>query len=49
MEFLLGVALTVVAYAVMPPKWSAAASWFVRDRLVVLRAWWNRQKRRGGE
>lgn len=44
-DFLLGMGLTVLAYTFMPPKWAAALSWWVRDRITDLRAWWKREGR----
>ena len=49
MEFFLGVLVTVLAFAAMPPTWTSTLSWRVRDGLYELRAWWKAAKRRGGE
>lgn len=49
MSFLLGVVLTTLAFALMPPAWASALSWRVRDALVEVRAWWRAVKRRGGD
>lgn len=49
MSFLVGVALTVVAYAFMPPHWASRLSWMVRDAAVDVRLWWKANRRTGGE
>lgn len=47
-EFLLGVAATVLAYTFMPPAWASRLSLLVRDWVAEIQGWWSRSRRRGG-